>query len=610
LTAVRLKMFEKTNRLDTNKKPTELDNDLIADNTTERSTQQTDDANYSHWSLILRLLKLAKPHALWISAGILLSLITLLANIALLSVSGWFISAMAAAGIAGVTMNYFTPSGVIRFLAIVRTAGRYGERIVTHNATFHILTHLRHWFYSKLEPSAPAGLHTYRSSDLLSRLQHDIEQLDNFYLRIALPVIVAVIALPLLLAIAYAYYPALALLLLIALLAFALLLPAYVALKTREKGAKIAEQQQHLTTAIIDGLQGIREFEIYGVSSLQQAHVEKCSQTLADSQSSINHVNATAQSVSLAIINVTVFISFILLANALSNKLIAQDQLVMLLLFTLAIFETVMPLPLAFEQLSATLASAKRLFILAEQSPVREEPEHSADISQLFANQQLSITMKNLSFSYPNSTTTPILKQLNLQVKQGEKIALIGASGSGKSTLVSLLQGFYPCPSNSILIGDIDINHCSGEALRSQISLVSQTCYLFSASIRDNLLLANPNATPEQLDQACRIANASEFIEKLPQGLDTWLGETGRGLSGGQARRIHIAQALLKDAPILILDEPTEGLDPISEQQVMDSIWQLMCDKTVILITHNARLLKNIDRTYVINNGCSQQLAP
>lgn len=577
--------------------------------TNSSEKDESNETAYNSRSLILRLLALAKPHTLWLSAGILLSLITLLANIALLSVSGWFISAMAAAGIAGVTMNYFTPSGVIRFLAIVRTAGRYGERLVTHNATFHILTHLRHWFYLKIEPLAPAGLHAYRSSDLLSRLQHDIEQLDNFYLRIALPVIVAIIALPILLTIAYAYYPALALVLLLALIAFALVLPAYIAMRTQKTGAKIAQQQQHLTTAIIDGLQGIREFEIYGVSALQQARVEQCSQTLADSQSRINHVNATAQSVSLAIINFTVFISFILLSSALANQLIAQDQLVMLLLFTLAIFETVTPLPMAFEQLSATLASAKRLFMLADQSALRDEPEHSADISQLFDKQQLSIDIQKLSFSYPNTSSTAVLKQLDLQVKQGEKIALIGASGSGKSTLVSLLQGFYPSPNNSILIGGIDINRCSGEALRSQISLVSQSCYLFCASIRDNLLLANPNATPDQLDQACRIANACEFIDKLPQGLDTWLGETGRGLSGGQARRIHIAQALLKDAPILILDEPTEGLDPISEQQVMDSIWQLMHDKTVILITHNTRLLKNIDRTYVINNGYSQEVA-
>ena len=550
--------------------------------------------------IIFRLLSLTRPHWRWMGAGIVLALVTLLANIALLTTAGWFISAMAAAGIAGVSMNYFTPAGVIRFLAMIRTAGRYAERLVTHNATFLLLAQLRQWFYLKLEPLAPAGLQRYRSSDLLSRLQSDIEQLDNFYLSILLPSIVALIAVPILFIGLYVFYPTLALLILSALMIVGLLLPTWVVRKTATSGSVITEQRQQLTTAIIDGLQGMRELEIYGAKDAQLAQVSYYSEQLANSQLQINNINAQSQSASVLVINTSLWLSLILLGIALSNNEIPQSQFVMLLLLSLAAFEAVQPLPMAFEQLSATLSAARRLFSLADQQPVRAEPEEPASLSAQLARQPLSIEFKQFNFSYPKQSQQ-VLHNLSLVVNQGEKIAISGPSGSGKSTIVQLLQGFYPCPEGSVHIAGIDINHCSGEELRQQLSVVSQHSYLFAASIRDNLLLAKPSATPEQLQQACDIAAASEFIEQLPQGLDTWLGETGRGLSGGQARRIHIAQALLKNAPVLILDEPTEGLDPITEQQVMRAIWQLMQDKTVILITHNPRLLATVDRVYQLD---------
>ncbi|MFT5708470.1 MAG: ATP-binding cassette subfamily C protein CydC [Oceanospirillaceae bacterium] len=567
------------------------------------STRPTSSATVeaSNWRTILRLLALARPHWQWLSVGILLSVITVLANIALLSVSGWFIAAMAAAGIAGVSINYFTPSGVIRFLAIVRTAGRYGERLVTHNATFLMLAHLRHWFYQKLEPLAPAGLHQYRSSDLLSRLQADIEQLDDFYLRIALPVIVALITVPIVYAVANYFYPPLAFTLLIALISSGVLLPLWVAKRSQKSGSMISTEQQQLSTAIIDGLQGMRELEIYGASAAQKAHVLRCSQQLSDTQTQLNNVNANAQSVSLTIINICIWCSLLLLSNAVINSEIKNGELIMLLLLVIAAFETVLPLPLAFEQLSSTLAAAKRLFQLADQPPVRAEPLKPRSIDLLSSKQQLNISIKQLSFSYPNTDQHNVINNFSMNIQQGEKVALTGKSGSGKSSIVQLLQGFYPCDGGMISIGSlsesIDINDCSGDALRAQISLVSQSCYLFAATIKDNLLLANPKATDEQLAQACSIASC-DFIADLPQGIDTWLGETGKGLSGGQARRIHIAQAILKNSPILILDEPTEGLDPITEQAVMAAIWQLMADKTVILITHNPRLLRSVDRVY------------
>lgn len=562
---------------------------------------------------ILRLLSLCKPHWRWMALGVLLSLITLLANIALLGISGWFISAMAIAGIAGATMNYFTPAGVIRFLAITRTAGRYAERLVTHNATFLLLAELRNWFYQKIEPLAPAGLQHHRSSDLFSRLQNDIEQLDNFYLRIALPFIVAAIAIPIIYWVVFVYYPPLAHVLIGAMLCVGVALPLWVAKKAQRPGSQITQQQQQLNSSIIDGLQGMRELEIYGASEAQIQAMARCSNRLAESQQQINTTRATGQSFSLLIINGTVFISLVLLSSALSQELVTPPQVAMLVLLSLAAFEVVLPLPLALEYLSITISAAARLFTLADQTPLRVEPDTPPWL--LVEPKSISIRCSQLNFRYPahdiginNSAGNPIessgqtsswvLNDISLEVNSGEKVAITGRSGSGKSTLVQLLQGFYPCQPGALMVAGHDINDLPGEWLRQQIALVSQQCYLFAASIRDNLLLADANATEQQLKKACETAHIQDFIDQLPQGLDTWLGENGRGLSGGQARRLHIAQALLKNAPILILDEPTEGLDAVTEKLVIQSIWQLMQDKTVILISHNPTLLKHVDRCY------------
>jgi ATP-binding cassette subfamily C protein CydC len=576
---------------------------MFSNKTSVKLKSKLSNSKLSNLHLIKRLLIIAKPHWQWLCVGVLLATITLLANIALLSVSGWFISAMAAAGIAGVSMNYFTPAGVIRFLAILRTAGRYGERLVTHNATLLVLSELRTWFFNRLEPLAPAGLSRYRNSDLLSRLQNDIEQLDQFYLTIALPCIVAVIAVPVIYFFSYQYYPLLAAVILISLLICALISPLWVSYKTRRAGSAIATQQQALSTSIIDSIQGMRELEIYGASAAQKSQFLHCSEQLSISESQINQVNAQSQSTQLAIASLTLFISLMLLALALDTQEIEKSHFVMLLLLTLVAFEAVAPLPFAFEQLHTTLSAARRLFSLADQEPVRAEPSNpfllATEFDTKVEQNKLSIVVANLNFSYPY-TNKQILEQLSFTLNPGEKIAITGPSGKGKSTIVQLLQGFYPSPANTIKIAGVDINQLCSDHLRSYIAIVSQHSYLFHATIRDNLLLANPHASEDQLISACNTANATEFINELPLGMDTWLGETGKGLSGGQARRIHIAQALLKDAPILILDEPTEGLDTITEQLVIEAIWQLMRDKTVLLITHNPHLLNKVDRCYVL----------
>ncbi|OMH38866.1 thiol reductant ABC exporter subunit CydC [Motiliproteus sp. MSK22-1] len=559
---------------------------------------------------LLRLLALSRSRWLWMSLGILLALVTVIANISLLSISGWFLASMAVAGIAGISMNYFTPAAIIRFLAILRTAGRYGERLVTHDATLRLLSDLRVWFYRRLEPLAPAQLQNYHSGDLLSRIQADIDTLDNFYLRLLLPSVVALIGIPLVVIIIALYDHTIAGLTLAALLLVGVAIPLQLANRTRKKGKQLITESAALRTALIDGVQGMRELIIYDATERHSDHCLSLSQSYTDLQRQINRASSSSQALTLLVINICVWISLWLLIPQVASTARPPVELAMLILLVMASFETVLQMPLAFEQLSTTLTAARRLFSIIDTKPRRKEPGKSSP-----ALQRCDLHLDNISFDYRDNdypdndpqTCTPnkngVLNRFNLTIGQGEKIAILGPSGAGKTSITHLLLGFWQPQQGSISIGGYNIDDFYSEDLRRHFSVVSQHSYLFANTIRHNLLLGNPQADQAMLDHACRVAGLDTFISTLPDGYDTWLGETGRGLSGGQSRRIAIAQAIIKQAPVLILDEPTEGLDPITEAKVTEALLEAMKERTVILITHRLTMLEAMDNIAIIENG-------
>ncbi|MBV1914273.1 MAG: thiol reductant ABC exporter subunit CydC [Pseudomonadales bacterium] len=544
-----------------------------------------------------RLLTLSRPHLRWMLLGGILALITVLANIALLTVSGWFIASMAVAGVTGVMMNYFTPAGIIRFLAIIRTGGRYAERYVTHDITFKFLSELRVWFYRRLEPLAPAHLQGMHSSDLLSRLQADVGRLDDFYLRILVPVFVAVIAGPIVVIVAWFYSTDLSIILMIGLLAAGMVLPAWIIQSNRNYAEQSVKASAALRTSIIDGLQGMRELIVYQAAQAQIDKTAQLNQFLLAKQDRLNKTSASAQGVSLLLINLTVWAALWLLIPQVVSGDRANTELAMLTLLVLASFEVVVPLALTFEQMPIVAASLSRILCMADMPPTRIEPVDGSPEPI-----DGSICLEQIQFSY-NLNEGPVLKDISLEIKSGDHVAIVGASGAGKSSIAHLLLGFWQADTGCITIAGHAIECYTESDLRKQFSVVSQHSYLFSATIRDNLMLANPDADQAMLDRACATAGLTDFINELVDGYDTWLGQSGVGLSGGQARRLAIAQALLKPGQILILDEPTEGLDFKTEQQVLQAIFELMKDRTVVLITHNPRMLKKMDWIYLIEDG-------
>jgi len=267
-------------------------------------------------------------------------------------------------------------------------------------------------------------------------------------------------------------------------------------------------------------------------------------------------------------------------------------------LMTLASFEAVTPLPLAAQMWNASREAAKRLFEIVDAEPaVRETGDKR--LERLTAT---DLQFSNLSFTYPGQLT-PALQNISFLVPEGKSLAIVGPSGAGKSTLANLLLRFWEYESGEITLGGESLKALIQDEVRRQITFISQNSYFFNTTIRENLRLTRRSASPEDIEAAAGAAQIHEFILSLPKGYDTLIGEQGLRLSGGERQRLAIARALLRDSPVLILDEPTANLDPHTEKQVLETLFETMQEKTSLLITHRLIGLEHVDEILVMDNG-------
>ncbi|MBJ7555092.1 thiol reductant ABC exporter subunit CydC [Marinomonas spartinae] len=543
------------------------------------------------------LINISRPYLGWMMAGVLLATTVILANVALLSVSGWFITAMAISGLTGAAINYFTPAAAIRGLAILRTAGRYLERLITHEATFRLLAGLRQWFFEKLEPLAPARLQYYQGGDLLSRIRADIDSLENAYLRLFTPSLAALLASFLMIMFLLFWSPAIALTNLVGLMIVGVVLPWAALHWGANSGKRIVEARAVLRQRVSETVRGLAEITLYGDSQQRIDSIQQENKELVAPQRQQNRINASSTSLNGLFSQLTWLAMIVIAIPLVQSGQLDGPELVMLAFFGMASFEAVTTLPAAFLALGETRSAARRILDLVDAEPAVSDPIHPCA-----APEQFDIQFDAVCFRYPQNTQ-PALREVSFRLKQGEKLAIQGASGSGKTSLTQLLLKFWAADSGQISIGATNLEELSGDTVRKLCSVVSQQVHLFNTTLAANLCLAKPNATHEELVEACRAAAILDDILALPDGFDTEVGEAATRLSGGQIRRIGIARALLKDAPIVILDEPTEGLDAATEQQVTQALARLLQGRTAIIITHRPQLLTLADHRLMMDNG-------
>ncbi|TLP46199.1 thiol reductant ABC exporter subunit CydC [Cohaesibacter sp. CAU 1516] len=544
------------------------------------------------------LLSLMRPWLGWILLGIFLSLVTLLANVTLMATSGWFIASMALAGLAGVSMNYFTPAAIIRAMAITRTVGRYAERLVTHEATLRLVAHLRRWFYDRLEPLAPAGLVASKSGDIFSRIGSDISVLENFYLRVLVPVSVALIALPLFLVFLSHYSGWLGFIAGLLYLLVGLVLPLFLHWAGKDAARAQIGEAADMRADLVEGQQALREMLVYGRADAYHTSILRQSQRIASHQRALANLQAVSQSSINFAANLALLVVLVTIIPHVQSGLLAGPILPMLCLFALASFEVIQPLPLAVQSLLESQTAAARIFGLVT---VRRKRVSTSSGRPAASHQKPDYDHPALEFlkaglTYPNREA-PAFSGLSLTINKGERVALVGPSGSGKSSVIQALSGFWPLTEGMILVDGTPHDCLNEEALRAHFAVAPQKPHIFNASVRGNLLIANPKASEANLLSVLEQVQLRAFVENLPKGLDTALGEAGDSLSGGQVRRLAIARALLSPAPILLLDEPGEGLDAEMEQSILKTIIAQDA-RTLLLITHGQAGLELMDQIY------------
>ncbi|MDA8362454.1 MAG: thiol reductant ABC exporter subunit CydC [Gammaproteobacteria bacterium] len=548
-------------------------------------------------NVLKRLIRLFLPYWRWMGFGMLVSLLVVLANMALLGTAGWFLAAMAAAGATGEIMNYLSPAAAIRAFAIVRTGGRYLERLVTHEATLRFLSGLRVWFYEHIEPLAPAGLQGYQSGDLLSRISADIDALDNLYLRTLVPMAVALVSTLL----AFFFLSCYSLRLALVDLSFLALAGAAVPLMARRLGSRpgtrMVETSSRLRLAAIDAVQGMGELVAFGAAHAHLEQADQLSHSLMQDQDRMSRITGSASAAFGLIVNLSVWLATFIGITLVRSQQITAADLPMLVLVVMGSFEGVALLPQAYQYLGHTLAAAERIFsVIDAPLPVFDPPGASPK------PHDSGLELRGVSLRY-SSAGPWVLADIQLDLAPGRHVAIIGPSGAGKSSLISVLVRFRDYERGEIRLGGNSLRAYRAEDLRSMMSVVSQQLHLFNVTVRENLLLSAPDADQARIEAAAKAAQIHEDIMALPDAYDSYVGEAGLKLSGGQIRRLAIARALLKDAPILILDEPTEGLDAATEHALMDSLAASLGNRTLLLITHRLAGLDRMDEIVVLDGG-------
>jgi thiol reductant ABC exporter CydC subunit len=478
----------------------------------------------------------------------------------------------------------------VRFFGLSRPLTRYLERLASHDLALRVLGRVRVKVYREIEPLAPAQLEGYRHGDLLSRMVADVDALQNLHLRGVGPPLVALLASAVVVGVAAAFLPAAGLVLAVGLVVGGVLVPALAGGLGRRGGRRQAAARGELSAELVEVLRAAPELVAYGAAGQAQARLRAADGALVRLARRDALVGGLADGVGLAVVGATVAGVLAVAVRASADGHLDRTLIAMLALLALASFEAVQPLAAAARELSVTLAAGGRVLELADREVAVVDP-----VAPLPAPAwPFAVALEDVRARYAAGERAA-LDGVSLRLEPGCRVALVGPSGAGKTTVVNLLLRFLDPEAGRVTLAGRDLRDYRQEDVRRAIAVAGQESHLFSASIRENVCLARPGASDEDVEAALRQARLWSWVDGLPDGLDTAVGEEGCELSGGQRQRLVLARALLADAPVLVLDEPTAHLDPPTARALVDDVFAAAGDRSVLLITHRAEGLDLVE---------------
>ncbi|MBO9769573.1 MULTISPECIES: thiol reductant ABC exporter subunit CydC [Xanthomonas] len=533
---------------------------------------------------------------LLLSAGLVL--VTMLAGVGLLGLSGSFLTAAALAGVAGMGagFNFFSPSAGIRALTFARIVSRYAEKLIGHDATLRIARDLRVWFFRRALPLAPGRLSATRTGDLLARLMSDIGEVDGLSVR-ALAPLAALLGIWLggVVAAALIYLPAACVLLVLGVLIGGLV-PWQVARGGSQREQLRAQQRTDLRTQAFEGLEGAADLAAIDAQGawLQRSDAAAAAVTGGDR---IQRRRLITDNLLHALCGGLGLAGMLWLAlGAAERGLIGAERAAGLVFLTMALLEVWAGAGLALQALQSARVAAGRLQAIVDQAPSVSDPARAID-----APRTGTLQLQQVSFAWPGSVR-PVLHALDLTLAPGERIAISGDSGSGKSTLSALILRLWDPQAGQLRYAGIDLRHVAQAQWHQRIAWLPQNAPVFAGSVRDNLLIGDPAADDAALWRVLEQVRLGAWAS-ANNGLDTWVGENGATLSAGQARRLALARALLRDAPILLLDEPTDGLDVDTADALLLDLAAALGERSLVMITHDALPPGVVQRHYRMREG-------
>ena len=474
----------------------------------------------------------------------------------------------------------------VRFFGLARPIARYLDRFVSHDVALSALGRIRARFYERIEPLAPGQLEGYRRGELLSRMVGDVDSLQGLYVRGLTPALVALLVGAACVAVTAVFLPAAAAILALGLLLVGAFVPALTTRLNRAAGDRQGAARSELTAELVELLRGAPELVVYGREAETLARIRARSDELARLGRRDGLAAGVAEGLSILIAGLTVAGVLAVAASAPVDRVLVAT----LALLALASFECVLPLRSAAIELSSTIAAGRRVFDLVDREATirdragpRPVPGHPA-----------TVALEGVTARYEPGAQ-PALCGFDLRLEPGARIALVGPSGAGKTTVTNLLLRFLDPEVGRVTLGGRDVRELRQLDVRRAFALAGQSAYVFNSTIRANLTLARPDATDAELEHALRRARIGEWVASLPDGLDTLVGEEGTQLSGGQRQRLTVARALLSDAPVLVLDEPTAHLDAETAEVLVRDILEAADDRSVLLITHRPEGLDLVD---------------
>jgi thiol reductant ABC exporter CydC subunit len=516
---------------------------------------------------------------------------TVLFGVGLMATAGYLIS-RAAERPAILTLT--TAIVAVRFFGLARPLARYADRLWSHDLALRALGNVRARFYAAIEPLAPAELQAFRRGDLMTRMLGDVDALQGLYLRGLGPPLVALVVGAVCVGAEAAFLPAAGAVLAAGLVLGGVAAPLVAGRIGRAAGRRQAAARGELTSEIVDLLRAAPELVVYGAEERTLERIRSADHELDRLARRDAVAGGLGDALSILIAGLTVV--GVLAVSVRGHETGSLDRVLvaMLALLALASFEAVGALPSAARELSATFASGRRVLELIDRAPAVRDPALPADPPT-----RSPVALEGVTARYA-ADEPPVLTNFDLRLEPGRRVALVGPSGAGKTTVTNLLLRFLDPAEGRVTLAGRDLRGYRQDDVRATFALAGQEAHVFDSTIRANLLLARPEATDAELRLALRRAHLDDWVASLPEGLDTLVGEDGSRVSGGERQRLTVARALLSDAAVLVLDEPTAHLDPETARAVVGETFAAAGERSILLITHREEGLELADEVVML----------